>query len=335
MEETKLPFELNGYEFMSKLGSGAFSTVYKVFHKETNNYYAAKVIQNFIGSKNAEDVYDSEMIALTRLCHPHIIKLYANFQEGDNFYMILQLCETGTMKQKIASMKKGLPTDTLIYYMRQILEAIAYCKEQSMAHRDIKPSNVFIDNYGRALLGDFGFSYVQLFPSLLNSFCGSLYYRSPENLMEKPHDPFKADIWSLGVTFYFMATGKIPWPNEAPEAQRAILKCQYEPFPDSVYLPIAEMIQSMLNLDPRKRPNVHDLLALPIFQIRTKMSRRRAVMKNSLPLCQKAFVLSNSRHKLNVNASNSMIFRPEVKLQKRHFESELFIQRFRTQSNPE
>ncbi|OHT15751.1 CAMK family protein kinase [Tritrichomonas foetus] len=210
------------------------------------------------------DVVNSEINALVRLNHPNIIKLYDSFEENDHLFMILQLCENGTLSSIIKN-SRGIDPQLLVPFMKQILSAVAFCHSQKIAHRDIKPANVFLDGYTRPLLADFGFATIIQNDALTKKFCGSFPYRSPENLQQLPHDAFKSDIWALGVTFYEMATGGSPWPTHAPDsASKAILSGSYH-IPEWVPKTISGVIKKMLVVDPNSRFSAAQLLESPFL----------------------------------------------------------------------
>jgi serine/threonine protein kinase len=84
----------------------------------------------------------------------------------------------------------------------KISSAIAFYHLQKISHRDIKPANILINHDGRCILSDFGLSGNVMGRDKVNEFCGSLPYKPPEIIKRILYSPLKADIWSLGVTFY-------------------------------------------------------------------------------------------------------------------------------------
>lgn len=99
----------------------------------------------------------------------------------------------------------------------------------------------------------------------VNEFCGSLPYKPPEIIRKISYSPLKADIWSLGVTFYVLAVGHLPWSNNAAYSMEdLIIKAKYK-IPSRVAQPVADMIASMIKVDPRERPSASELLANELF----------------------------------------------------------------------
>lgn len=261
----KLPFITHGYRFHTFIGNGSCGSVVQATHLSSNQEFAAKIFKSdVIVSNNEINVIKSEIESLKQLYHPNIIKLYSYFREYGQLFLILQLCEGGTL-QTIIEKHVGIKSNVLIPLMKQILNALAFCHHNLIAHRDIKPANIFLDTTNKPMLGDFGLSISIDQAKQVNTFCGSFKFQSPESLEKQPHDPYKADIWSLGVTFYYMATGNDPWPQfPHEEIYNAITKGIYR-MPKRVNSEIGSMIKSMMNTDPNQRPNVDELLELPLF----------------------------------------------------------------------
>jgi serine/threonine protein kinase len=288
-----LPFHINGYTFESVLGSGSFSTVYKALHQSSKGYFAAKVMN--LAQKTKLDVIGAEVGSLLNLYHQNIVKIYETFTADNHFFMIIELCNGKTMG-RIISEDGALPYYNLISYIRQILNAISYCHEKKIAHRDIKPENIFVEPDGRCIIGDFGLSCIE--KEKTTDFCGSLIYKAPEILLKKEYNPLMADIWSLGVTFYTMAVGSIPWkPSEYMSMEKCIVSCDYY-IPPLVNREVILLIKSMLILDPNRRKTTNELLENPIFSSRSSV-RLYPLNQSSIPripLC----IRSSSAQKKNI-----------------------------------
>jgi len=149
--------------------------------------------------------------------------------------------------------------------MKRLLEALASVHGRRFALRDVKLDNVFIDALGRPYLADFGFAVLLEEPRLLKKFCGSLLYKAPESVRRVPYCPCKADVPVLGVTFFEMCAGRSLWPRQAPELiQRAIIEGSFIVW-DTVERAAADVIRTMLAIDPGTRP-AEEVLALSVWQ---------------------------------------------------------------------
>ena len=277
----QLPFELNGYKFESVLGAGAFSTVFKVLHLSSQMYFAAKTMP--LDRQTKIDVIGAEIDSLMHLYHPNIIKIYETFKAENYIFIIIELCSGMNIKELVD--KQGtLQYDQLISYFRQILSAISYCHQRKVAHRDIKPANIFIEENGRCVIGDFGLSCIEI--EKATQFCGSLAYKPPEILQKRAYNPLAADIWSLGVTFFVMAAGRIPWQSSTLlPIERCILSGDYY-VPPQMNKDIANLIKSMIVIDPEKRKKADELLNLPIFEKQTNFIPFKSYSQGrKVPLC--------------------------------------------------
>ena len=153
-----------------------------------------------------------------------------------------------------------------------MLDAIYYCHSNNIAHRDIKPDNIFIDHYNHIKLADFGFAKQFDDNTKSTERCGSLNFIAPEMIQCQEIDPFKVDIWALGITFFFMSTGLYPFKgNSREELKEAILYGDLNYSNCNVDPRIRFLIGKMTAKNPVSRPTADKLLKLPIFtSINTK-----------------------------------------------------------------
>ena len=262
---------VNGYLFKKVIGAGGFSIVCLVESQAYDQDFVAKVTLSKDGSECCDYEY------LRSLCNNNIIAIYDNFEYQGYSILITEYCANGSMADLIKSGSVGKSDNLLLYYMQRMLMGLAYCHDHGIAHRDVKPANVLIDAHGRPKWIDFGLA-VRCPPNTkLELYDGSPPYKAPELILMVPHDPFRADIWSLGVTFYEMATGELPWnPNMKKLMEKVILQGQFI-IPDFVSSRIATLIKSMLSVEPRSRPTVKQILALSLFKNDAELKPPRSV----------------------------------------------------------
>jgi TonB family protein len=146
-----------------------------------------------------------------------------------------------------------------VHIIRQLAEALDYAHANNVIHRDIKPANVMMDNYGRPMLMDFGVARVQFEGNLTKTgtVLGTPHYLPPEQPLGKPTDA-RSDIYSLGIMFYEMLTGKLPFTDE--NAVAVLFKHINEPaeplhkiLPD-IHPELEQIVHKMIEKDPAKRP---------------------------------------------------------------------------------
>ena len=262
IEDVKGILEEHGYLVTSKIGNGASAVAFCVTSQRYQTKFCAKVLIH--KKPGALRTYAAEIKSLIALDHPHIIRIYETFVQDPMLFLILEYCGQGTIHKRIQS---GPPLSTyqLVKYSKQILIALDYCHRSGFAHRDIKPDNVFLTSYNTIKLADFGFAKHCEEGSKINEFCGSIPFSAPEILKKNAVDPFKADIWATGVTFYYMATRSYPWDTSSEQSLiRSIINGVFH-VPGRVSSEYSELITAMLRYNPSDRPNAEELLKFPIF----------------------------------------------------------------------
>jgi serine/threonine protein kinase len=261
---------IGGYTFHELIGLGAFARVYRVFSARFEREFAAKVFVDDPGC--AGRAFDSEVESLMHLNHPNIIRLYDCLHHRGAVILILELCPLGTLEAEIlATRGRGLELDRFVAIARQIAAALDVCHAMGVAHRDVKPLNVLFDRYGRAKLADFGVARVRGAAGA-DGVVGTPAYLAPELWRREPGDPFKADVWALGVVFASMLNGGLPWAGvRAPNTRRGIAAigaavcagawAVARPLPPGV----RQLLDALLRVDPAQRLTAAEIIALPLF----------------------------------------------------------------------
>ena len=255
-EVYQLFFSHYGFQFKSIIASGAQGIVYQVFSYQYQQDFALKRV-----SKSA--FKQSEIDCLMKMSAPHIVNLYNYYYFKDYVYLLLELCQT-SLKSVIGKYQK-MPLKDLVRYCYEMIISVKLCHENKIAHSDIKPSNFLIDKYGRIKICDFGLSTIND-TGLCQAIKGSLGYMAPEIFKKAPYDPFKADIWALGVTFYFMATHRLPFEADDMKALSDKISSGEFDIARVENVPLRMLITKCLNTNPNLRPNIGDLLSFPFFK---------------------------------------------------------------------
>ncbi|CAD8056841.1 unnamed protein product [Paramecium sonneborni] len=192
-----------------KVGVGQFSHVYKGYHEKTKMPVAIKQIDKKQTKGIFEQMLRNEINILKQLNHSYILKMYAYYETANNYYIITEFCETDILQ--ILKQKGSLPENIVINYVLQIGEALKYLNSKKIVHRDIKPSNILIHE-GEVRLADFGFAVHQDKVGIEDKQfqIGSPLYMSPETLLKNEYN-YKTDLWSLGVLFFEMIFGVVPF----------------------------------------------------------------------------------------------------------------------------
>jgi serine/threonine protein kinase len=267
LEEARQCLADQGYHLADYVGSGHFASVYTV----TNNRYESEVFcVKIINLQNSEiedalSVYRAEFNTLLSLTHPNIVSVYAHFCSPNFCFLVLEYCERGSLSE-LLDRHGPLLGGNLLSISKQILKAVSYLHSCQFAHRDIKPANILIDKYGRPKLADFGFASHNLHSD--SKICGSRAYQAPELIKcLAGTDPVACDIWALGVTFYQMAFGRLPWGSRSASGMTADICAAAYSFPPEASRAFTVVIKSMVTQDPNQRRLVNDVLGMPFFAV--------------------------------------------------------------------
>ena len=207
----------NRYEILEKIGNGGMATVYKARCHVLNRNVAVKVLKEEF-TTDAEFVkrFNIEAQSAASLSHPNIVSIYDVGNEGDIYYIVMELVQGKTLKEIITD-EGILPWKWTVNIAIQIASALEVAHRHNIVHRDIKPHNIIITEDGTAKVTDFGIAKA-VSNSTITSFgatIGSVHYFSPEQARGGYTDA-KSDLYSLGVVMYEMLTGKVPFDADTP-----------------------------------------------------------------------------------------------------------------------
>jgi serine/threonine protein kinase len=225
--------------------------------------FAAKVIaKKALKSPKARQKLFSEIRIHQMLKHPNVVRFHHVFEDADNVYMILELCENKTFVDMIKK-RKRLTEPEARYYMMQLLEAVQFMHDNKVIHRDLKLGNFFFAQDMQLKIGDFGLAALLMDESeRKKTICGTPNYIAPEILFDKGGHSFAVDVWSIGVILYTMLIGRPPFQTkDVKEIYKRIRDNAYE-FPEGVEVsPQAiNLISSILVGDPSKRPSLKQIM---------------------------------------------------------------------------
>jgi serine/threonine protein kinase len=199
------------YHLENVIGNGNYGQVFEAVDKQKNQKVAIKALfPEVLKNPDLMKIVDMEIKILSQINHRYIIKILDYFTANGQFFMVYEFCERGDLKMAVDRKGRLSEIDALkIIY--QISEALCELKRHHIIHRDIKPENIFLTGE-ICKLGDFGLCYlgdrVQL-----NASVGSLGFLAPETQSQLVYSS-KADIYSLGICFYEMIHGDIPFTQE-------------------------------------------------------------------------------------------------------------------------
>jgi serine/threonine protein kinase len=256
----------HGYSLGDFVGSGSFGSVYRVKSIRFEQQFCVKILMRRSGHLYSEESFLAEFESLLRLSHPSIVRLYNVWSTDACHFLILEYISQGSI-ERLTLERHGLPDDLVWTFGSQILSGLIYCHSKNFCHGDIKPANILLDDFGHGRLADFGLSgTIALLSTDRTQVRGSVGFLPPERLLGTAMDPRAADVWALGVTFFMMATGSLPWSNESLEAAVDQIRSGKVDFPPTMNSDLQHAIRRMLTVDERKRPTMEDALQMPFFQ---------------------------------------------------------------------
>lgn len=226
------------YEVIDRLGRGGMAEVYRALHSQLNRYVAIKVLHPFLADDpEFKTRFANEAQNIARLKHQHVVQVY-DFEtdpETETYYMVMELVEGPTLKEvinRLSEQGERLPLPEALRIVREAASALAYAHSQGMIHRDVKPANLMLDRDQRVVLTDFGIAKIVTGVQFTASggMVGTPAYMSPEQGLGEAGDE-RSDLYSLGVIFYQLVTGRLPYDAETTVA--VILKHLNEPIPST------------------------------------------------------------------------------------------------------
>ena len=241
------------YRIIDILGAGGMGKVYKVRNVISDRVEAMKVLLPDLG--NAPELADRflrEIKVQASLEHPNIAALHTALRVDNQLLMLMELVEGETLEHKL---KGGpIPVSLAVDYIRQVLSALEYAHARGVVHRDIKPANMMLTPTGVVKLMDFGIAKASGDQKLTmtGTTMGSLYYMSPEQIKGAATLDARADLYSVGVSLYELATGKRPFDGDS---QFAIMAAHLDKVPLS---PIA--------LDPSMPQALNDVILMAVVK---------------------------------------------------------------------
>ena len=203
--------KVENYKIIESIGVGGMGEVYKAIHETLDRVVALKVIHPELLS-NAEIIkrFYKEAKIQAQMTHPNIVTVF-DFLEIENSYFLVMEYIEGESIGKIVKKQGPLEINFSLNIFKQILSGIAHAHSKGIIHRDIKPNN-FILTEGEVKITDFGIAHIvsDSAHTVAGTVLGTPKYMSPEQILGERVD-HRSDVYSLGVSFYEILTGKVPF----------------------------------------------------------------------------------------------------------------------------
>jgi serine/threonine-protein kinase len=288
---------VGSYCIVDRLGEGGVSEVYKAWDGPRSRHVALKVMrQDLVSDEHAVRQFERELQAVTRLSHPNIVKTHDAGRTGTSHYFAMEFIE-GTDLGKVVHLSGALGIAEACDYVRQVASGLQYAHTMGLVHRDIKPANLYLihppghdaptpgitwkrpaDPVIKIL--DWGLARLQQPTSERNPsepcatkqeegmLIGTADYIAPEQARDPHLVDIRADIYSLGCTFYYLLTGQPPFAGNSL-MQKLMQHQQSEPRPLRELRPdvpeeLAGIVMKMLAKQPEARYQIPLAVAVPL-----------------------------------------------------------------------
>ena len=234
------------YQVIKSIGEGGMANVYLAYDTILDRNVAVKVLRGDLANdEKFVRRFQREALAASSLSHPNIVEVYDVGEDNGEYYIVMEYIEGKHLKQLIK--KRGKLTITeAVDIVLQITNGLSVAHDSYIIHRDIKPQNIMILENGLVKITDFGIAMAMNSTQLTqtNSVMGSVHYLPPEQASGKGAT-LQSDIYSIGILFYELLTGKLPFKGE--NAVEIALKHLKEPLP-SIREEIPNIPQSVENI---------------------------------------------------------------------------------------
>jgi len=201
------------YEFKEKLGEGQYGVVYKAEHKSTKKMFAVKTAKKVKMQPEQIEFQRKEIETLKVAQHPNIVRLHDIFEDDKFFFIVLEYIPGGDLYDYMLDRKFNISEDRARQLCHQIADAVSFLHKFGIVHRDLKLENIIMMDATEASvpkLVDFGLAKMIGPGEVANECLGTVAYASPEQLKGVKYDK-AVDVWSLGVIFYVLMSGTLPY----------------------------------------------------------------------------------------------------------------------------
>ncbi len=210
-------FTIGKYKILEKLGAGGMAQVYLCEHKLMRRRVAVKVLPVAKAKESsALERFRREARAAASLDHPNLVHAFDFDQDAELHFIVMEYVD-GSNLQDIVKTSGPLSVPRACLYIRQTAFALEHAHDAGLIHRDIKPGNILVDRAGVVKLLDMGLALIFteedecLTEKHEDGTLGTADYLSPEQALDSHDVDIRTDIYSLGVTFYFLLTGQAPF----------------------------------------------------------------------------------------------------------------------------
>lgn len=241
------------FDIVEEINRGSMGIIFKAKDKMLNEIVALKMLNDYLCSDpSAVERFKSEARAAKKLSHPYIVRIHDLFEIDQKRFISMEFIE-GTDLKKMLVEKTTFTVEMVIYYLKQICDALGYAHKLGIIHRDIKPANIMVTSDNSVKITDFGIAKILRGDEVTKSgtaVIGTPLYMAPEQIIGDSVDA-RTDIYSLGIMLYEIISGNPPFYLGNIEYHH--IHTAPPTLPASVPEKMAEIIMKMISKEPSDR----------------------------------------------------------------------------------
>lgn len=265
------PLPMNGYHLLAELGRGGMGVVYKAWRESNGRLVALKkLLPQGLTDRQANELFQREMTVLRQLSHRHIVPLIDHGRTDQGMFFVSEYMDGGDLNRLMAEVR-GAPLGMAeaSRYTCEVLSALEWAHQCGFVHRDVKPSNILLRRTGKSMftakLSDFGLakSFVEAGGSYMTrrgDAGGTLLFMAPEQFHDYRFVKPPADLYAVGITYYYLLTGRLPFHFPSP-LDRALGRLAGREFKDAIRIVLEDSpipVQDQDRRIPRELASVVD-----------------------------------------------------------------------------